>query len=116
MLFLILAPAARAERLPFKTYTAADGLVSDRVSRIVRDPRGFMWFCTEQGLSRFDGYSFTNYTTADGLPNDWINDLLITRNGEYWIATESGVCRFFPDATSAPMFIAYRPNQDDVDA
>jgi ligand-binding sensor domain-containing protein/signal transduction histidine kinase len=75
-----------------------------------------MWFCTEQGLSRFDGYSFTNYTTADGLPNDWINDLLITRNGEYWIATESGVCRFFPDATSAPMFIAYRPNQDDVDA
>jgi hypothetical protein len=32
------------------------------------DSRGFLWFCTNEGLSRFDGYGFTNYSTDQGLP------------------------------------------------
>jgi streptogramin lyase len=50
-----------AERLPVKIYTTADGLGHNSVNRIVRDSRGFLWFCTLEGLSRFDGYSFTTY-------------------------------------------------------
>ena len=46
----------RAEQLPIRTYTTADGLPRDRVYKIVPDPRGFLWFCTYDGLSRFDGY------------------------------------------------------------
>lgn len=44
-----------AERLPVKTYTTADGLQRDNVSRIRLDSRGFLWFCTSEGVSRFDG-------------------------------------------------------------
>ncbi|MEW6207281.1 MAG: two-component regulator propeller domain-containing protein [Acidobacteriota bacterium] len=116
MLFLIAVSSAQAERLPIKIYTSADGLVSDRVSRIVRDPRGFLWFCTEHGLSRFDGNNFVNYTTDHGLPANWVNDLLITRDGQYWVATEEGVCRFFPNSASAPMFVASRPSEDERDS
>lgn len=114
VLALLLAAAgqARGERLPLRVYTNADGLVSDRVSRIVRDPRGFLWFCTEGGLSRFDGYGFTNYTTAQGLPVNWVDDLLITRDGTYWVATEGGLCRFNPDAAAGPLFTVYRPGPD----
>jgi ligand-binding sensor domain-containing protein len=72
---------ARADRLPVKTYTTADGLVSNRISRIVRDSRGYLWFCTENGLSRFDGSRFINYTFEQGLPDDEVNDLLETRGG-----------------------------------
>src|SRR5690349_7447585 len=78
---LIAATASfiHAERLPLKTSTTADGLASNRISRIVRDSRGFLWFCTEQGLSRFDGFSFVNYTTAQGLPDYDVTDFLETR-------------------------------------
>ncbi|HXG67911.1 MAG TPA: two-component regulator propeller domain-containing protein [Blastocatellia bacterium] len=111
---LVAACAARAEQLPIKTYTTADGLASDRVSRIVSDPRGPLWFCTEHGLSRFDGYTFTNYTTAQGLPDNWVDDLLITRAGQYWVATEGGLCRFDPNAASGPLFVTHRPPGQDA--
>lgn len=85
-----------AERLPIKIYTPADGLAHERIKRIVRDSRGFLWFCTGDGLSRFDGHSFTTYLTKDGLPNSVVNDLLETRRGEYWVATYGGVLLFNP--------------------
>ena len=80
----------RAEQLPIKTYTTADGLAQDRVKRIVRYSRGFLWFCTGEGLSRFDGYRFATYDAARRLPFDSVNDLLETRGGVYWVATSGG--------------------------
>jgi ligand-binding sensor domain-containing protein/two-component sensor histidine kinase len=92
---ILLATAARAEQLPVRVYTSADGLGQNRVKRIVRDSRGFLWFCTADGLSRFDGYRFTTYDTSRGLPYPSINDLLETRAGVYWLASNGGgVFRF----------------------
>ena len=96
-LFLAAPTAVLAERLPIKTYTTADGLPRDQIMRIVRDSHGFLWFCTPDGLSRFDGYTFTNYGVEQGLPHPTINDLLETRSGVYWVATNGGgVCRLNP--------------------
>src|SRR5258708_21894113 len=92
-LTLALLPGARsvsAEQLPVRTYTTADGLPRDLILRIVRDSHGFLWFCTADGLSRFNGYEFTNYGVEQGLPNPVINDLLETRRGVYWVATNGG--------------------------
>jgi hypothetical protein len=36
-----------AELLPIRSYSTADGLAADR---IVPDSRGFIWFCTPEGL------------------------------------------------------------------
>jgi ligand-binding sensor domain-containing protein len=92
---VIAPPSAQAERLPIKTYTAADGLAHDTVRRIVADSRGFLWFCTVQGLSRFDGQSFVTYGPLEGLPSMSITDLLETPRGVYWVATNGGgVARF----------------------
>src|SRR5258708_20700739 len=86
-----------AEQLPVRTYTTADGLPRDLVLRIVRDSRGFLWFCTGDGLGRFNGYEFTTYGVEQGLPHPFINDLLETRRGVYWVATNGGgVARFNP--------------------
>jgi ligand-binding sensor domain-containing protein len=118
---------ARAERLPIKAYTTADGLANNAVNRILRDSRGFLWFCTNEGLSRFDGYSFTNYGIEQGLPSAIVNDLLETREGIYWVATAGGLCRFDPrgrpqaDISNATkrrngpgnaMFAVYFPGED----
>ena len=107
---LVASAVTWAEQLPIKTYTTADGLAQDNVNRIVRDSRGFLWFCTGEGLSRFDGYQFTSYTTRQGLPHRYVTDLLETRAGTYWVATWGGVCRFNP--VGPEFFTVYNPGQD----
>lgn len=120
--------SARGERYPFKVYTIADGLAHDDVNRIVRDSRGFLWFCTGDGLSRFNGYSFKTYTQEHGLPSRNINGLLETREGEYLIATSGGLAVFDPlgkafhwnlfenkldrDTNDPPMFRTFFPPED----
>ncbi len=103
-----------AERLPVKTYTVADGLLRDSVYKIKQDSRGFLWFCTVEGISRFDGYAFTNYTVADGLPERHVNDFLETKNGEIWIATDGGLAKLNPKGLAGskdnPLFTVLLPD------
>ncbi len=127
-LLFALVGLTPAEQLPIKTYTTADGLVSNRISRIKRDTRGFLWFCTEDGLSRFDGYSFTNYTMRQGLPSNWIDDFLETRNGAFLVATSAGLCIFNPQGVALsqaqlasrpdaqPLFSVFRPEDGEKSA
>lgn len=123
MLWLMSWYAVSAEQLPTKAYTTAEGLLADGVVRVVSDGRGFIWFCTLEGLSRFDGYGFTNYTTADGLPDRHVYDLLITRRGDYWIATGGGLVRLNPkglppqrnngvEGSGVPLFVSYQPDDN----
>ena len=111
---VVMSSLTWAERLPIKTYTTADGLARDQISRIVQDSHGFLWFCTVDGLSRFDGYKFTSYTTASGLPDSVVNDLLETRDGTYLVATPNGLCQFNPRGT--PLFTVWRPAEPEANA
>lgn len=94
---------AQGEQLPVKPYTIAEGLAHDEINKIVHDSRGFLWFCTADGLSRFDGYRFTNYGVKDGLKQQFITHLLESRrSGAYWVATQGGgVGRFDPIGRTA---------------
>src|SRR5260370_40946362 len=94
--FLFASVCVHGERLPLKSYTVADGLSNNVINKIVRDSRGFLWFCTHEGLSRFDGYSFTNYGVDMGLPHSIVNDFLETRSGELWVGTKAGLVLFNP--------------------
>jgi ligand-binding sensor domain-containing protein/signal transduction histidine kinase len=107
------AALGQAEKLPLKIYTAADGLAHNSVNRIVRDSRGYLWFCTSEGLSRFDGYEFHSYGRRDGLAHRVVNDLLETRGGEFWVATAGGLCRYAPGRTGNQKFRVYAPRGDD---
>jgi PAS domain S-box-containing protein len=89
---------APAERLPIKAYTSADGLGSNYVSYVMRDSRGFLWFCTRDGLSRFDGSRFVTYQVGDKNAPPGIEYILETRGGIYWITTTGGLYRFDPNS------------------
>src|SRR5260370_8163278 len=95
---LLGGPSDFAQQLPVRNYTTADGLPRDLILRIVRDSHGFLWFCTADGLSRFNGYEFTTYGVEHGLSNPRVNDLIETRSGVFWVATENGISRFNPTA------------------
>ncbi|HVE59775.1 MAG TPA: two-component regulator propeller domain-containing protein [Pyrinomonadaceae bacterium] len=99
-LLLILPNFSQAGHLPVKSYTTFDGLANDSVNKIFRDSRGFLWFCTGEGLSRFDGFGFKNYTQTEGLPHRNINDLLETADGDLLVATTNGLAVFNPNGTA----------------
>lgn len=107
------------EKLPTRIYTVADGLPRDVINCITQDSRGFIWFCTPEGLSRFDGYEFKNYPQSYGLPSRNVNEFLETRSGKIWIGTDKGLVLFNPkgqpaNATSPtpnraePMFTTFK--------
>ncbi len=104
-LSLCTAIMLHAEQLPIKRYTTDDGLPHNSINKIVRDSRGFLWFCTGDGLSRYDGYTFTNYGTDQGLPHRVVTDFLETREGEYWVGTYGGLVHFNPEAPPNPRVI-----------
>ena len=93
---LLLCQSVEPVRLPLKSHTTSEGLAHDRVNRMARDSRGFLWFCTSEGLSRFDGSEFKNYTQKEGLPHRSVQDFLETRDGNIWIATGDGAVLFNP--------------------
>src|SRR6185436_3569879 len=97
--------AVHAERLPLRTYTVLEGLPHDRVMKIVRDSEGFLWFCTQGGLGRFDGHGFRTFGVDDGLPSQSTNHFLQDRAGQLWVATNGGgIARFL------------KPSESDVDS
>lgn len=89
--------AAVAEQLPIRAYGIEDGLAGDSVNAILQDSRGYLWFATTDGLSRFDGQRFTSYGAEDGLPRARVHAVLEGRDGTYWVATQGGLARFLPD-------------------
>jgi signal transduction histidine kinase/ligand-binding sensor domain-containing protein len=79
-----------AQRLSLPHYDASDGLVSSNIHSVYQDRRGFLWFGTNDGLSRFDGYRFVNYGKREGLPNTDINCIVEDPQGRIWVATNGG--------------------------
>jgi len=103
-----------AELLPIRTYTTADGLAADSVYGIFADSRGFLWFSTTEGISRFDGYRFIAYGVEEGLPHGIVSAMIETRSGEHWIGTPRGLSRIAGSGASAS-FTNYRLGPDAVE-
>ena len=45
----------------FKSYTTADGLLSNNIHCVYKDSKGFLWIGTDKGVQRFNGSSFLNF-------------------------------------------------------
>ncbi len=85
----------------FTRYTMAQGLADNWVHAAMRDSKGFLWFGTEGGLSRFDGQHFLNFYeqkgTAKTLSNNTVRDLCEDPDGAFWLAVlDGGLNRFDP--------------------
>ena len=90
-----------AERLPIRIYTSDDGLGSSASFNLVRDPRGFIWLCSRDGLVRFDGYRFITYRIGNDDADPAVFSLLPTRTGVYWINLNTGGAYRFIDKGDA---------------
>ena len=82
-----------------REYTTDDGLPSMEVYCVEEDHEGYMWFGTDGGVSRFDGYSFQNFSVNNGLPENTIFRLYEDDEGRMWCMTfTKGLCYFKNDS------------------
>ncbi|MCC6723050.1 MAG: histidine kinase [Saprospiraceae bacterium] len=95
--FLGFASSVAAQQPYFKNYQVRDGLPSNQVYFIHQDSKGYVWLCTDLGVSRFDGARFTNFTTADGLSDNEVFSCFEDKSGRLWFATLNGKPCFFQD-------------------
>ncbi|WP_335966735.1 ATP-binding protein [Galbibacter sp. PAP.153] len=59
--FFILISNAQESKYIIKWYTDSEALPQNSIKDIYADTYGYIWFSTENGLSRFDGQNFNNY-------------------------------------------------------
>ncbi len=94
----------------FRKLSLQDGLSQNTVRCILKDRRGFLWFGTDDGLNRYDGYRFHTYK-ADGrdssaLLNDGINCLFEDHAGTLWVGTNGGgLSRYVAESDSFEHFL-----------
>ena len=88
------------EDLRFRRLSTNAGLSQTRVAQIVQDDRGFLWFGTQYGLNRYDGYRFKVFTPDPSQPNSlsgaYIYALFKDRAGMIWIGCGQYLDRLDP--------------------
>lgn len=81
-------------KIHFSHLTVENKLSHNAVHAIFQDYKGFMWFGTEDGLNRYDGYTFKVYRLnpqdSTSLSDIFINDIFEDADSQLWIATNSG--------------------------
>lgn len=102
-----------AQKPLLQSYDVADGLANSVVTSIYQDEKGFIWFGTWEGLSRFDGYVFVNYGVRDGIGQQIVNDVIEDQQGRLWVATNGGGVSLMIDSqrldvNSKEKFISFR--------
>jgi ligand-binding sensor domain-containing protein/serine phosphatase RsbU (regulator of sigma subunit) len=106
---------AGQDRIDFDRLSVEQGLSQSIIEQMVQGRKGFMWFATEDGLNRFDGYRFTVYKNVPGNPNSLSNSQVTAlhedRDGILWAGTfASGLNRFDPSTEDV---VRYRHHDDD---
>lgn len=100
---LLLQPLqmrAALQNIEFTSLNNRDGLSNSQVNAILKDKTGYVWFGTQSGLNRFDGfrmktflYSATNQTS---LANNYVDELQEDNEGKIWVHTSVGYCVYDP--------------------
>jgi ligand-binding sensor domain-containing protein/signal transduction histidine kinase len=79
---------------------SGQGLSQTRVAQILQDDQGFLWFGTENGLNRYDGYEFKVFMNEPGnagsLSGVYIYSLFKDRSGTIWVGSDQLLDRFDP--------------------
>lgn len=111
MLLLLLArEAAGGEARPaFRHLTRESGLSHPSVYGIAQDRTGYLWFTTQDGVNRYDGYRFKVYQNDPRDPKSLSDNdggpIVVDRDGAIWIGTwGGGLDRFDPSSETFQHF------------
>ncbi|MGC2398530.1 MAG: two-component regulator propeller domain-containing protein, partial [Acidobacteriaceae bacterium] len=84
----------------FQRLSAGTGLSQSRVAWVVQDKVGFVWFGTQYGLNRYDGYKTKVFKHEPGRPDSlscvYVRSLHVDRAGTLWVGCDRFLDRFDP--------------------
>jgi ligand-binding sensor domain-containing protein len=104
-------PPALGQHLSWRNYTADQGLPDNEVYRVLPDSKGRLWFATNQGICRFNGYEFVRpidtsaqrgseafLPTEDAQGRIWFTRL----DGSVWRVENDSIKAWEHNAVAAP--------------
>lgn len=95
-----------SQTLQFKNITVNEGLLSSTVYSVFQDSKGFIWFATINGVSRYDGKTFENFTTDNGLSDNEVLKIVEDSKGRVWFLTFNGKLSYYLNG------LIYNPNNN----
>jgi ligand-binding sensor domain-containing protein/serine phosphatase RsbU (regulator of sigma subunit) len=100
--------------ISFNHLTIEDGLSQGSVTCILQDRTGFMWFGTQDGLNRYDGYTVKIFKNDPGdstsLSDNFIFSIHEDRSGTLYIETQSGTIQRYNPRTESFQLV----NRDNI--
>ncbi len=104
VLLIVFTPLYSQSLSRLGNISTADGLPSNVVKDIAQDHHGFMWFATQSGLSRFDGYNLESIQLDEATELSDVTSLLVASDDTLWIGTKNkglffrqqGIIKHFP--------------------
>ncbi len=96
----------------FDHLTSEDGLSQGTGYAIEQDHQGYMWFGTQDGLNKYNGYDMTVYRPVDGastsVSSGHIREIYEDSRGNVWIGTQGrGLNRYNRDSDSFTRFFGH---------
>jgi ligand-binding sensor domain-containing protein len=85
---------SQTQNIKFEQITVNQGLSQSGINCIFQDSYGYMWFGSQLGLKKFDGYKFTSYRynpeNEYSLSDNDIQSITEDKSGNLWIGTRYG--------------------------
>lgn len=97
ILFFGFSGILMAQQFPMQHFTKEHGLSHSNVFRIFQDSKGFIWFCTDNGVSRFNGKSFENYYEQTSRLSNVIMSMSEGDDGQMYFASYGGGIQLLKD-------------------
>jgi PAS domain S-box-containing protein len=112
----IMALSFEKPDLKFERLSIDHGLSQGNINTIIQDRSGFMWFGTQDGLNRYDGYEFVVYKPVPGNPrsisSNVVKALFETSDGRILVGTAGGGLSIYnPESDD---FTSYLHNPNDL--
>jgi len=117
LFFLPGLPCLYAQKLSLNTTSvnSNSGLSQNSIQCILKDRYGFMWFGTQDGLNKYDGFKFTIYknskTDASSIPSNMVDAICEDASGNVWVGTRLGGISRYERSTDS--FINYKHDSRD---
>jgi len=78
-------------------YSLDEGLPTSNIYSAFEANNGYMWFATDVGVLRYDGYTFKHYNTDDGLGDNEVFKIFQDSKKRLWFLTLNGELSYFKE-------------------
>ena len=87
LFFIVHNKFVHSQKYSYTHFGTENGLASFDVNHVFQDSKGYIWFATNNGVSKFNGNSFKNYDLSDGLPKNTVLEIYEDYKGRIWFVT-----------------------------